>query len=79
MLRLDDLALLQIRDGRYRVTVDHVVFLDSPSVALETYALTRQGGFRGVFSADSSNAAAVLDHDLTNLFTMPSQSEEEAW
>lgn len=72
-------GLLQIRDGRYRVTVDHIMFLDNPAVALETYALTRQGEFRGVFSADSSNAAAVLDHDFTSLFTMPSQSEEEVW
>lgn len=72
-------GLLQIRDGRYRVTVDHVTFLDNPSVAFETYVLNKQSEFRGVFTAEKSNAAAILDYDFTKLFTMPEQAEEETW
>lgn len=72
-------CLLQIREGRYRVTVDHVVFLDDPPTPLETYALNRRGEFRGVFTASSSNAAAVLDHDFEKLFTITAGEEEEDW
>lgn len=73
-------GLLQIRDGRYRVTVDHIIFLDDPSpIPLETYALNRQRGFKGVFYASTSNAAAVLNSEFTGLFKIPEQAEEEEW
>ena len=70
-------GLMEIRDGRYRVTVDHVVFQDNPVVPLETYALNRRSEFRAVFSADISNAAAVLDHSFTKMFTIQETPEED--
>lgn len=71
-------GLLQIRDGRYRVTVDHVVFQDEPGVPLETYAINKKSEFRSVFSAPSSNAAAVLDHSFTKMFTFQ-ENQDEDW
>jgi hypothetical protein len=73
-------GLLQIRDGRYRVTVDHVLFQDEPSpVPIETYALNRQHEFRSVFTASGSNAGVVLNCEFTNLFTVPTEGVEEEW
>ena len=71
-------GLLQMRDGRYRVTVDHVVFQAEPDTPFETYALDRTGKFKSLFTAPSTNAAQVLDYDLTQLFTIR-EAEEENW
>lgn len=73
-------GLLQIREGRYRVTVDHVLFQDEPSpVPIETYALNRQHEFRSIFTASGSNAGFVLNCEFTNLFTVPTEVVEEEW
>ena len=71
-------GLLQMRDGRYRVTVDHDVFLAEPDTPFETYALDRTGKFKPLFTAPSTNAAQVLDYELTQLFTIR-EAEEENW
>ena len=71
-------GLLQMREGRYRVTVDHVVFHADPDTPFETYALDRTGKFKLVFTAPSANAAQVLDYELTQLFTIRG-AEEESW
>ena len=71
-------GLLQMRDGRYRVTVDHVVFQAEPDTPFETYALDRTGKFKPLFTAPSTNAAQVLDYELTQLFTIR-EAEEENW
>lgn len=69
-------GLLQIREGRYRVTVDHVVFQAEPDTPFETYALSRTGEFKPIFTAPSANAAQVLDYELTRLFTIRAPKEE---
>lgn len=71
-------GLLQLRDGRYRVTVDHIVFQADPDTPLETFALNRSGAFKPLFTDSSANAAQVLDYELTQLFTIR-MVEEDTW
>lgn len=69
-------GLLQMRDGRYRVTVDHIAFPDGASqTSLETYALNRQADFKALFF--SMNAALIIDHELTGLFTIREETDED--
>lgn len=71
-------GVLQMREGRYRVTVDHVVFRADPDTPLETYALDRTGKFKPLFTASSANAGQALDYELTQLFTVRAV-EEDTW
>lgn len=70
-------GLLEMKEGRYRVTVDRIVFQSGPDTTLETYALNRRGEFKPVFV--SMNAAQALDHELTRLFTVRMPEKEEDW
>ena len=70
-------GLLQVRDGRYRVTVDHVSFVDNPPMSLELFALRKGGVFAPLFV--SGKAAFILDNDFTALFTIPTETTEEDW
>ena len=84
---LDAHATVQIREGRYRVTVDEIVFTDTVSGGLfvpgkrtrfEDYVLTRKGEFRDNFWRPG--AAPVLDFDLFSLFEIKEQeAQEEDW
>lgn len=69
-------GLLEMKEGRYRVTVDRIVFQSGPDTTLETYALNRRSEFKPVFL--SMNAAQALDHELTQLFTVR-MPEKEDW
>ena len=70
-------GLLEMKEGRYRVTVDRIIFQSEPDTTLETYALNRRGEFKPVFL--SMNAAQALDHELTRLFTVRMPEKEEDW
>lgn len=70
---------IQQKEGRYRVTVDQIVFISNTTTGLsqqgeqttlETYALKRDGSIKPMFF---NSAAAILDEMLTSLF---SQSED---
>lgn len=69
-------GLIQLRAGRYRVSVDHILFYADPDTPLETYALSKQQDFKPVFM--TMNAAQAIDFELTTLFTIK-PIEEEDW
>ena len=68
-------GLLQMKEGRYRVTVDRIVFQARPDTTLETYALNKQMAFKPVFV--SMNAAKALDYELSKLFTIKAPEKED--
>lgn len=77
-------AIVQIRDGRYRVTVDGIVFtttLETPlsktgeRSKLEIYALNGSGQFRSNFW--NKGSAPVLDYDLFSLFEIREPADQE--
>lgn len=70
-------ALLEMKEGRYRVTVDKIVFQAGPDTTLETYALNKRMEFKPIFL--SMNAAQALDYELTRLFTVRAPEKEEDW
>ena len=79
-------AVVQIREGRYRVTVDGIVFtttLETPlskageRTKLEMYALNSRGKFRSNFWG--KGASPVLDYDLLSTFGIKSLEEDEDW
>ena len=79
-------AVVQIREGRYRVTVDGIVFtttLETPlskageRTKLEMYALNSRGEFRSNFWG--KGASPVLDYDLLSTFGIKSLEEDEDW
>lgn len=76
LYRMTAHGLLQMRDGRYRVTVDRIVFLAEPDTPLEAYALNRESEFKSIFT--SMNAAQAIDSELTRLFTIQ-ETEDEDW
>ena len=66
---------IQQKEGRYRVTVDQVIFIQAldtqlsrkgDQTAIEVYALKRDGSFKGMFL---NTAANILDEMLSSLFT----------
>ena len=67
---------LEMKEGRYRVTVDRIVFQTGPDTTLETYALNKRMEFKPVFV--SMNAAKAIDYELTRLFTIKT-AEKEDW
>jgi len=69
-------GLIQMREGRYRATVDHVVFHADPDTPLETYALSRQSEFKPIFT--SMKAAQAIDYELSHLFEIQ-ETENEDW
>lgn len=69
-------GILEMREGRYRVTVDRIVFQAGPDTTLETYALNKRMEFKPVFV--SMNAAKAIDYELTRLFTIKA-AEREDW
>lgn len=69
-------GLLQMKEDRYRVTVDRIVFQAGPDTTLETYALNKRLEFKPVFV--SMNAAKAIDYELTRLFTIKT-AEKEDW
>lgn len=84
---LEGRAVVQIREGRYRVTVDGMVFtgiVNSPlstggeRTKLELYALNGSGKFRSSFW--NKGSAPVLDHDLLSLFEIRElEDQDEDW
>ena len=80
-------AIVQIREGRYRVTVDEIVFTTNISggiftpgtrTKLETYALNGSGQFRKNFW--SKGASPIIDYDLFSLFELKERDDlEEDW
>lgn len=76
LYRMEAHGKIQIREGRYRVTVDHINFLDEPPVALETYALNRNAEFKPTFV--NLNAALAINLELTRLLEVKT-SEDEDW
>ena len=64
---------IQQKEGRYRVTIDQIVFFNNNSslgeigeeTSFETYALKRDGSFRPIFL---SSAAEILDEAFTYTF-----------
>lgn len=74
---------IQQKDGRYRVTVDQIVFSNNNSslghigeeTPLETYALKRDGSFKPLFL---STAAEILDEALTEIFK-PQEDLGDDW
>lgn len=77
-------AVVLFREGRYRVTVDRIVFHAPSSTSLrergevtplEDYALSGKGTLKRVFY--SMNAAPVLDYDLLKIFEVTIQEEED--
>jgi len=84
---LEGRAVVQIREGRYRVTVDEMVFtttLETPlskrgeRTKLELYALNGRGEFRSNFW--NKGSSPVLDYDLFSLFELKERDDlEEDW
>lgn len=80
-------AVVQIREGRYRVTVDGIVFtktLETPlsktgeRSKLEIYALNGNGEFRSNFW--NKGSSPVLDYDLFSLFEVKEQMDlDDDW
>lgn len=77
-------AVVLFREGRYRVTVDRIVFKAPSSTSLrergetstlEDYALNGRGAIKRVFY--SMYAAQVLDYDLLKIFEVTVQEEED--
>ncbi len=77
-------AVVQIREGRYRVTVDGIVFtttLETPlskageRTKLELYALNGKGEFRSNFWG--KGASPVLDYDLLTTFEIKDRADQE--
>ena len=84
---LEARAVVQIREGRYRVTVDEMVFtttLETPlskrgeRTKLELYVLTGGGAFRSNFW--NKGSAPVLDYDLLSLFEVKAaEAQDDDW
>ena len=79
-------ATILVREGRYRVTVDHLVFVTTTETylgrvgektPLEEYSLNRKGEIKEGFY--SMNAAPVIDYDLGKLFDLTIREDEEDW
>ena len=79
-------AVVQIREGRYRVTVDEIVFTTNISggggvfkqgerTALERYALNGSGSFRNNFW--SKGSSPVIDYDLFSLFEIKERDDQD--
>lgn len=77
-------AVVQIREGRYRVTVDGMVFITKISggifvpgerESLEMYALNRRGEFRNNFWNEGSSP--VLDYDLFSMFEIRERADQD--
>lgn len=75
LYRMEAHGKIQIREGRYRVTIDHINFLDEPPVALETYALNRNAEFKPNFI--DLNAALAIDFELTRLLEVKTPEDED--
>lgn len=69
-------GLVELKPGKYRVTVDLIMIQSQPDLPLEAYALNKRGEFKPIFI--SMNAAQVLDSELTRLFTIK-EPEKEDW
>lgn len=71
-------AIVQVKEGRYRVTVDGIttqIPRDKPT-RLELYALRRNGEFKdGFFNA----AAIILDNNLFSLFDVTTKLIDHNW
>ena len=84
---LEGRAVVQIREGRYRVTVDEMVFtgkISSPlskpgeRTKLELYALNGSGRFRSNFW--NKGSSPVLDYDLFSMFDVKEkEAQDEDW
>ena len=84
---LEGRAVVQIREGRYRVTVDEMVFtgkISSPlskpgeRTKLELYALNGSGRFRSNFW--NKGSSPVLDYDLFSMFDVKEKEvQDEDW
>ena len=80
-------AVVQIREGRYRVTVDEIVFTTNISggiftpgtrTKLETYALNGSGQFRRNFW--NAGSSPIIDYDLFSLFELKErEDQDEDW
>ena len=79
-------AVVQIREGRYRVTVDGIVFtttVETPlskageRTKLELYALNGSGQFRRNFW--NKGSSPVLDYDLLTTFELKEADTNEDW
>ena len=79
-------AVVQIREGRYRVTVDGIVFtttVETPlsktgeRTKLELYALNGSGRFRRNFW--NKGSSPVLDYDLLTTFEIKEGGNDEDW
>lgn len=77
-------AIVLFKDGRYRVTVDRIVFQAPSSTSLrehgevtplENYAINGKGELKKVFY--SMNAASVIDYDLLKTFEVTVLDEED--
>ena len=84
---LEGRAVVQVREGRYRVTVDEMVFtgkISSPlskpgeRTKLELYALNGSGRFRSNFW--NKGSSPVLDYDLFSMFNVKEkEAQDEDW
>lgn len=75
-------ASIEFREGRYRVTVDHLNFIDDPGqYSLGTSDLENHYKPDGNGAVDnrfySSHAAELIDRDLEQMFTINEEQEEE--
>ena len=84
--QLEAHATILVREGRYRVTVDRMVFGSTTETylsrvgektTLEEYALNRKGEIKDGFY--SMNAAPIIDYDLSKLFDMHPKEEDDNW
>ena len=84
--QLEAHATILVREGRYRVTVDRMVFSSTTQTylsrvgertTLEEYALNKKGQIKEGFY--SMNAAPVMDYDLSKLFDLTPKTDDEEW
>lgn len=84
--QLEAHATILVREGRYRVTVDRMVFGSTTETylsrvgektTLEEYVLNRKGEIKDGFY--SMNAAPIIDYDLSKLFDLSPKEEDDNW
>lgn len=73
-------AIVQIKEARYRVTVERIVFEDSSKgsdrrEAIETWAVNGSGALRDAYT--DGVAGMVMDYDLGGIFEFAPLKEDE--
>lgn len=72
-------VIVQVKEGRYRVTVDHMTITTAKdgTVPLDRYAMMENGTYKEFFFKNGS--AIVIDYELDNLFDITKVIDTDPW